>query len=453
VKIFADKALLPQGWADAVALTITAMGDIVSVEKNTRPPPGSKTLPLMIPGMVDTHSHAFQRAFAGLTENHATRGGNFWAWRRTMYALLQRLTVIDMKNIARHLYIELLKGGYTAVAEFHYLHHLAGAENIPGLASARALLSAAEDAGIGCTLLPTLYRTSNFDGQHPKPSQKPFVLEIDNFIHLFSILNDDISQNTNQALGLAFHSLRAVSPDNIKSVLNQIKMGDSVIPKHIHIAEQEKEVRDCLAHTGTHPVDFLMNKIDVDHSWTLVHATHITPHECDLVAKSGALVALCPTTEANLGDGIFPLQRLIDGGGRFAVGSDSHVCVDAAEELRFLAYVRRLMTQTRSNGTGGHAGTMLWSTGARHGAAACGRKIGVLEVGARADLITLEMGHPQLTGRRSAEQILDTYLFGGCNSLVRDVMVGGKWVVRRGRHTLERQAAQAYQATLARVID
>ncbi|SFW17725.1 formimidoylglutamate deiminase [Luteibacter sp. UNCMF366Tsu5.1] len=404
----------------------------------------------VLPGMPNLHSHAFQRAMAGLAERRGPGEDSFWTWRETMYAFAEAIDPDDMKAIATQLYVEMLKAGYTQVCEFHYLHH--GPRGVPyadPAAMSLALIEAAKEAGIGLTLLPVLYMTGGFDGRPLTERQQRFRHDVGSFVSLLerlAPLQDDMF-----TLGIALHSLRAVPEDAMRSLL---ATGIArALPIHIHIAEQLGEVQDCLAVRGARPVEWLLDHADVDPRWTLIHATHLTAQETHRIAISGAVAGLCPTTEANLGDGLFPLAAFIDAGGAFGIGSDSHISVSPVEELRWLEYGQRLVTRHRNvaaRSAEESVGTALWQRALNGGAKAAGADVGRLAKGARADLLVLDDTSALLAARGEAE-VIDSFLFAGNTPLVRDVMVGGQWRVRDFTHAAEDAVAKAYRGVVERL--
>jgi formimidoylglutamate deiminase len=404
----------------------------------------------VVPGMPNLHSHAFQRAMAGLAERRGPGEDSFWTWRETMYAFAEAIDPDDMKAIATQLYIEMVKAGYTQVCEFHYLHH--GPRGVPyadPAAMSLALIEAAKEAGIGLTLLPVLYMTGGFDGRALNERQQRFRHDVGQYVSLLERLAP--LQNDMLRLGVALHSLRAVPEEAMRGLLATGVCRD--MPVHIHIAEQIGEVQDCLAARGARPVEWLLDHADVDARWTLVHATHLTPHETDRLAKTGAVAGLCPTTEANLGDGLFPLAAFIDAGGGLGIGSDSHISVSPVEELRWLEYGQRLVTRHRNVAARRpeeSVGTALWQRALDGGAQAAGVDVGRLRVGSRADLLVLDDRSPLLAARGEAD-VIDSFLFAGNTPLVRDVMVGGRWRVRDFAHAAEERAADAYRGVVERL--
>jgi formimidoylglutamate deiminase len=419
-------------------------------------PPGDteRIAGIVIPGMVDLHSHAFQRALAGLTQRLGADEASFWTWRNTMYAFAQKITPDEQRAIAAQLQVELLKGGYTSVVEFHYLHHQPGgrAYDEPA-AMSLAIHEAALETGIALTLLPVVYMQAGVDGSPLAGAQRRFALDPEGWARLADTMSRVFADDPNRCIGLALHSVRAVPAEAISSVLGAARSQPAQMPIHIHIAEQPKEVHDCLERFGRRPLQLLVEAAELDQRWCLVHGTHLTDAELALVAERQAVVGLCPTTEADLGDGIFPLAAFVALGGRYGIGSDSNMATDAAGELRLLeqgqrlAHLRRVSAATEASP---HCGSTLWSSALLGGARAAGRPVGRLAPGFRADLVALDREHPSLFGRKG-DQLLDSHLFGP-GSAVRDVMVGGSWNLRDGHHTAEETIARAYRRALARLL-
>lgn len=444
---FLETARLPGGWANNVQIAVDRAGFITSVEAGQRPAPDSEIVyGAAIPGAVNLHSHAFQRAMAGLAEHRSHASDDFWSWREAMYRFVDRLTPDDIRHIATQLYIEMIKSGYTSVAEFHYLHNdIDGSPYCDAGATSAAILDAAATSGIGITLAPVLYSASGFGGKAPLPTQRRFILDTEHYLELHSMLQQRVGADPNRKLGLAFHSLRAVTLDQIRQVLAEVP---GHTPIHIHIAEQVREVEDCLAWCDRRPVELLAGEIGLTPDWCLVHATHMTQAETAQVAKSGAVVALCASTEGNLGDGFFPLDAYQAEAGLYGIGSDSHVSVSPVEELRWLDYGRRLQTLKRAPAAaspGEHLGDTLWTAAAEAGERPSGRKLGRLAAGYRADIVVLDRDDPTLIAREGP-QILDSFVFSGTGGAVRDVMIGGSWVLRDRHHGHEEAAAQSYRA-------
>jgi formimidoylglutamate deiminase len=437
-KYLARDALLPHGWARDVCIEVDDGGAISSVTSVRK---GEKLAGPVLPGMANLHSHAFQRAMAGLTEMRGPGQDDFWTWRELMYRFVERVTPKQAKAIATHLYIEMLSHGYTAVGEFHYVHHPAG--------MLTSHFEAAREAGIAITLLPSLYMWSGF-GQKPlQPRQKRFSSDVSQLLKIFERIRRQSSPDTN--VGVAPHSLRAVDPGALKELVASVP---DDAPIHVHAAEQTKEVDDCRAALGRRPVEWLLAQMRVDQRWCVVHATHMTDEETRALAASGAVAGLCPTTEGNLGDGIFPLAEYRASSGRYGIGGDSHVSRDPAEELRLLEYFQRITRRKRNVATGEKTpavGTTLWLEAAAGGAQALGRRMGSIAPGMRADLVVLDPEHVDLQGR-SGDAIANALVFAGSHGMVRDVMVAGRWVVKGKRHARARTAEAAYKRALRTLL-
>ncbi|MFC5526087.1 formimidoylglutamate deiminase [Rhodanobacter ginsengisoli] len=434
----------PDGWHAGVTLAIGADGRLQSSPQTAGEPIGRWVLP----GMPNLHSHAFQRAMAGLAERRGNTDDNFWSWRETMYAFAATIGPDELRAIAAQLYVEMLKAGYTQVCEFHYLHHQPdGAPYAHPEAMSLALIEAAREAGIALTLLPVLYISGGFDGRALTPRQRRFGHMVEGYLRLLETLR--AHESADVRIGIALHSLRAVPEQAMREVLASDIA--KTCPIHIHIAEQIGEVQDCLATRGARPVEWLFDHADVDSRWCLVHATHLTDAETGQIARSGAVAGLCPTTEANLGDGLFPLAAYQDAGGTFGIGSDSHISISPVEELRWLEYGQRLSTRHRNVAArqqGDSVGETLWRAALRGGAQASGMPLGELRAGARADLIVLDENSP-LVAARDSRALIDSWLFAGNTPLVRDVMVGGRWQVRGFRHHDEERIAARYRHVAA----
>ncbi len=404
------------------------------------------------PGMPNLHSHAFQRALAGLTERASPAGqDSFWSWRELMYRFVERLSPSQVSAIAELLYVELLEHGYTSAAEFHYLHHGPGGEPYADIAElGRRVAEAARGAGMRLVLLPVYYETSGFGAAPIAAEQRRFYIRPERYLRLLQALESEAGPLV--SLGVALHSLRAAPLEGRREILAALA-GAAIRqpPVHIHIAEQVAEVEAALAHHGARPVELLLGEHEVDARWCLVHATHVTEQELCAVARAGATVGLCPTTEANLGDGLFPLPKLLDLGGSFGIGSDSQVCVCPAEELRLLEYGQRLTARARAVSDRGEfprgTGARLVSEALRGGAKALGgsEALGRLVPGCHADLVVLDGAHPSLLGR-AEDRALDSWVFGPGASPVRQVMVGGVWRVLEGRHVARDAVRERYAA-------
>lgn len=377
-----------------------------------------------VPGIANLHSHAFQRAMAGLAERQTDPQDSFWTWRETMYRFAERMDPDSSYAVARQLYAEMLEAGYTAVCEFHYLHHAPdGRPYADPAAMSKALIAAARDTGIRLTLLPVLYMSGGFDGRALSERQRRFGHTLEGFLALIQTLKPSVGEG--MRLGVALHSLRAVPEAAMREALAALPADMRV---HIHIAEQIGEVQDCLALRGARPVEWLLANAAVDARWTLVHATHLTAEETRGIAASGATVAICPSTEANLGDGLFPLRAYLDAGGRWGIGSDSHISVSPVEELRWLEYGQRLLTRRRNIAVEGHGSvgeTLL------HGVMASAADSSGQPVDA--DAVVLDMSAPIFAGAR-AEDLIDRWIFSGNRPAVREVHVAGRCVVADGRH-------------------
>jgi len=453
-RYFAASALLPQGFARDVAIEVDGAGDIAEVRAGASGD-GVTLRGVAIPGMPNLHSHAFQRAMAGLAERAGPEGDDFWSWREIMYRFLARLGPDDVEAVAAQLYVELLKQGYTAVAEFHYLHNdPSGGPYADPAELAHRIAAAAASSGIGLTLLPVLYQASQFGGAPPTGGQRRFVLETDALMALIAGLTRRHAGSRQIRLGLAPHSLRAVAPDALHESVAAMRAIDPNAPIHIHLAEQVKELEDCLAWSGRRPVEWALENLPVDARWCLVHCTQSSASELRALAASRAVVGLCPTTEANLGDGVFPLRTYLEAGGTLGIGGDANVATSPVEELRWLEYGQRLVTRRRNlseRERGASTGAGLYRRALAGGAQASGRDIGAIAPGRRADIVLLDSDHAALFGR-SADALLDAWIFTASGNPVRDVMVGGQWVVEDGVHCREQAIAAAYRRALTRLL-
>ena len=454
-ELFAPHILLSDGWHDDVRLTLDDDGTIIALAADAHPAGAAVLGGPVIPGMPDIHCHAFQRAMAGLAERAAPGGDDFWGWRRLMYDLQARLDPDGIRAVATQLYVELLKQGYTAVGEFHYLHHQpGGAPYAQPSELSVAVVSAALAAGIAITHLPVLYAHAGFGEESLGAAQARFRGDAE---FVWRIVEDIRSQHRASALvraGVAPHSLRAVSPALLAELAAAARAAPEATPVHIHVAEQVREVEDCVGWSGRRPVAWLLDNVAVDADWCLVHATHVDDEEIAALAASGAVVGLCPTTEANLGDGIFPLAELDARGGRFGIGSDSNVSRSPVEELRWLEYGQRL-TRLRRNVLAGpddpSTGARLWRRAAADGARALAQPSGTIELGRRADLVVLDGDAVELASR-AGDALLDALIFAGNRNLVRDVRVGGRAVVTDRRHTLEEEARGDFVAAVGKLL-
>ena len=449
---FAERALLPNGWATDVLLEVSADGLLTNVMANASADGAERLRGPLLPGMPNLHSHAFQRAMAGLAEVAGNPNDSFWTWRDLMYRMVGQISPEQLQVIARQLYIEMLKAGYTSVAEFHYVHHdISGQPYADPTELSRQISQAAASSGIGLTLLPVLYSHSGFGGQAPNEGQRRFINSTEQYLKLQQQLKPLLAQQSAQALGLCFHSLRAVTPEQIHEVL---QASDTACPVHIHIAEQQKEVDDCLSWSGKRPIQWLYDNVEVDQRWCLVHATHANAHEVQRMAQSKAVAGLCLTTEANLGDGIFPAVDYLAQGGRMGIGSDSHVSLSVVEELRWLEYGQRLRDQRRNRmyrSDQPMVGRTLYDAALAGGAQAMGQAVAGLAVGQRADWLVLDGNDPYLATAQD-DAILNRWLFAGGDRQVRDVMANGQWVVRDGRHADEQVSSRDFTRVLRELL-
>jgi formimidoylglutamate deiminase len=452
--LFATSALLQAGWTRDVQIAIAPSGYIASCEPGGASGDVDSLAGTVLPGMPNIHSHAFQRAMAGLTERAGGGEDSFWGWREIVYGFVGKIGPADMQAIAAQLYVEMLKAGYTSVAEFHYLHHdRDGTPYGDRVTMSEAIVAAAAEAGIGLTLLPVLYQTGGFGGKPAGTGQRRFINRVDEIIAMIEELRRRHRRTENFRVGLALHSLRAVPPDSLSAAVAGLRALDADAPIHIHIAEQVREVEECLAWSGQRPVEWLLDHAALDGRWCLVHATHVAPTETARLIAAGAVVGLCPTTEANLGDGIFPFAAFA-ASGKWGIGSDSHISVSPVEELRLLEYGQRLTLRERNiagRPSQGSSGRALWEGAALQGAGATGRAVGTLAPGSRADLVVLDDDAPTLYGRRG-DDLLDALVFAGNANPVRDVMVGGKWVVRDGKHLGEGEILARFKAVIDRLM-
>ena len=459
--LFAQDALLPTGWARDVLLQWDDAGTLRAVQSGAQPGPEvTRAVGPVLPGLPNLHSHAFQRAFGGLTEYRGQAQDSFWSWRTLMYRFAAAIAPQQLEAIATGLYVEMLEAGYTSVCEFHYLHHDAGGKPYADDATlSHCLLRAAARAGIGLTLLPVLYQTAGFGGTPPRDEQRRFIRSTHSMLRLLETLRP-ACEAQGARLGLAPHSLRAVPPASLREALAGLEAIDATAPIHIHIAEQTGEVDACLAWSGQRPVDWLLDHAPVDARWCLVHATHMTAGESRRAAATGAVAGLCPTTEANLGDGIFDVPAWRAAGGRWGIGSDSHACVNAAEELMMLEYSQRLQVRQRNVIAGDSqrfVATAMTLEAVAGGAQASGRPVAGLAAGQRADLVVLDAAHPLLEGLPSPDALLAAHVFASHRqSAINCVWSGGRRLVHDGRHALSERATIDFadaRRTLARALD
>jgi len=438
---FAHQAWVQGAWAKDVLLTVAANGSWHSVQPGATAQEQQGATMLtgpVLPGLVNAHSHAFQRAMAGLTERRsagAHASDDFWSWRDRMYSAANRITPEQLEAIAGQLYAELLAGGYTEVCDFHYLHNdVSGAAYADPAEMALALVRAAQRTGIGLTLLPTLYMRSGFKAAGLREDQRRFSSTPEGVMRMVESIQRQTQDDARINVGVAVHSLRAASPAAMHELTVAAK--EAGLPVHIHIAEQTQEVDDCIAHTGQRPIEWLLNNADVDARWNLVHATHATPAELQGVQGKGAAIVICPATEANLGDGVFDLPGYASIGGHWSIGSDSHVARHWAEELRLLEYSQRLQLRQRNvaaRGAGRESTAAALFEGALNGGrAATGQRIGAIQAGHRADFMIVDEQSPALLGVPS-DHLLDAMIFASPEPRLSDVFVAGQAVVTQGQ--------------------
>jgi formimidoylglutamate deiminase len=429
--IHAASALTPQGWRANVRLTIEA-GRFAAVEAGVAPSPDAERHAIVLPGMPNVHSHAFQRGMAGRAEMRGQSPDSFWTWRDWMYRFALTMNPDQVEAVAGQLYVEMLEAGFTRVGEFHYLHHDRDGQPYAAIAEmATRIAAAASETGIGLTLLPVFYAHANFDAAPPTSGQRRFVSDIDGFARLLDGCRGIVKKLDNANIGVAPHSLRAVAPNELAAVCAMA----GAAPIHIHAAEQVREVEDCLAWSGARPVAWLLDNATVDERWCLIHATHMNEDETEGLAKSGAIAGLCPVTEANLGDGVFNGPAFVAHGGHFAIGSDSNVRIGVGDELRQLEYAQRLFRRARNVMAiaGGSTGRALFDGALAGGAAALQADTGGLARGAPANLVTLDASHPGFAGGEG-DGLLDSWIFGAAAGAVDCVWAHGCKLVEGGRH-------------------
>ncbi len=450
--LWAARALTDDGWSDSLRVAIDATGRIATVEQGA-PAPSDHRVDVLLPAPANAHSHAFQRAMAGLTERRGPDPRDtFWTWRALMFRFLDRLTPDYVEAIAAFVQMEMLEAGYATTVEFHYLHHQPGGRPYANSAEmAERIASATARSGIGLTLLPVHYRYGGCDRRPLGPGQIRFGTDPEAFARLHAASAAAIGRlPADTALGVAPHSLRAVAPEDLPGIAALATDG----PIHMHLAEQMAEVAEVEAALGCRPVEWVLDHLAPDARHTFIHCTQMEPHETEALARSGATAGLCPITESSLGDGIFDGVRWLAAGGRIAVGSDSNIRISLSEELRTLEYSQRLRDRSRAA-----LATPERSTGRRlydailaGGAVAAGRETGVIRPGLWADLVTLDAGHVDLDGREG-DTVLDTFVFAGDDRMVRDVWSAGRHMVREGRHVAHDAIAAAYRAALRELRD
>jgi formimidoylglutamate deiminase len=451
VRLRAAHALLPDGWATDVAIDVDDGGTIAAVASGVASGGGEVLRGPLVPGIANAHSHAFQRGLAGRTGRGShDRSDTFWTWRDVVYDFLDRVDADALEAVTAQAFVEMVKAGYTSVAEFHYVHHdVHGRPHADPAENAWRVVRAARTAGIALTLLPVFYAHGGFAGAPPTARQRRLIHTPEAFARMVERLATQ-RQAHGYVLGVAPHSLRAVTPAQLAGV---VALPGVDGPIHIHIAEQLREVEDCFAWSGLRPVEWLLAHVQVDARWCMVHATHMTERELAGVAKSGAVVGLAPTTEADLGDGTFPAEAFVVHGGRYGVGSDSNTVIDPFVELRQLEWSQRLRLCRRNvlSGEGDvTVGNALWRAALAGGAQAVGRATGAIAPGARADFVVLHADDPALA-EQPPEYVLDAAIFGPVRRAVRDVMIGGEWLVRDGRHRDEDAVLARYRRVLAAI--
>ncbi|RUW67934.1 MULTISPECIES: formimidoylglutamate deiminase [unclassified Mesorhizobium] len=442
--IFAEQALLPGGWNNNVRITL-AGGRVAAVEPGASLLPGDERHAVLVPGMPNLHSHAFQRGMAGLAELRGPSADSFWSWREVMYRFALSMTPDQVEAVAAQLYIEMLEAGFSRVGEFHYLHHDRDGKPYGNIAEmAERIAAAAGATGIGLTLLPVFYAHSSFGGAAPNEGQRRFINDVERFGRLLEKSRESVRWLDQAVVGVAPHSLRAATLDELNAVTAMAPDG----PIHIHIAEQTKEVEDCIAWSGARPVEFLLGHAEVDRRWCLIHATHMTETETFRMGESGAIAGLCPITEANLGDGTFAAPLFVEHGGRFGVGSDSNVLIGLPDELRQLEYSQRLAHRARNvlAVAGGSTGRALFDAALDGGSTALGTGPARIAAGASADFVSLDQNHPSLAGK-TGDAILDAWIFANGTS-VDCVWVHGKKQVSRGRHIGREAIAERFRAVM-----
>lgn len=425
-------------------LELDAYGYIQTMSKGSPGTDGQEELEWVIAGMPNLHSHGFQRLMAGLTGSKAEPADNFWGWREAMYQIANQISPDQLEDCMSWVFAEMLTNGYTSCAEFHYLHHQPdGRPYAQQSEMSQRVFAAAQKAGMALTLLPVFYCVSGFGQDSVQPRQMRFRNSLDDYLSLVLECEAAIGNHDLLSLGIAPHSLRAVPLDAFSELLRS--RAQSAGPVHIHIAEQPAEVSDCLKFNGCRPVELLLGEFPVDENWCLVHATHMTPDELARAAGSGAIAGLCPSTEADLGDGFFNAEGWLAARGRFGIGSDSNLRISPVEELRLLEFTERLKSGRRNVLTDRHGlcGQFLYTHAALAGARALGQKTGELSCGRRADLVELDSGHPLLGGRRGAE-VMDTFLFAGDHQMIRSVRVAGRLVVADGRHAAAEELGEKF---------
>lgn len=447
--IWAEHALINGVWEQRVRLTIEH-GCITTIERAVAPALADEWHWLLLPGFPNLHSHAFQRGMAGLAEQRGESADSFWTWREIMYRFVDRMQPEHLEAIAAMAYVEMLESGFTRVGEFHYLHHDPKGQPYADPAEmAHALTAAAHSSGIALTLLPVFYAYSGFGEQPPNHGQRRFIHSPDSFAGLIEASHSAVSALPDARVGIAPHSLRAVSKASLEEILPLAIDG----PVHIHVAEQVREVDDCVAAYGARPVEWLLANADVDDHWCLVHATHMTEGETRDLAASRAVAGLCPITEANLGDGLFPARAFRDAGGRIGIGSDSNIRIDLWEEMRLLEYGQRLIERSRNvmaDGAGRSTGADLVRAVIAGGGGALGVNMDIVE-GGSADFVSLDPRHPSLACRDD-DLLLDSMIFAADRSAIDGVWRRGVRLVTAGKHHARADILARYRHSLETLV-
>jgi formimidoylglutamate deiminase len=456
--LFAENALLPDGWANNVLIEIDKNGWIVGIDTFKKPPDADTGAEIvagpLIPGIPNVHSHAFQRAMAGMAERASGKKETFWNWRETMYRFSSFIEPEDMEPLAAQVFVEMLKAGYTSVGEMHYIHHRQDGKPYPdaGIMS-QQVIRAALETGIAITHMPALYAYGGFGAQPPEEAQKRFLSTVPTLMRLIGELAGEFRNTPQVTIGFAPHSLRAISPEMLLEGTQAFRHLVPDGPIHILTAAQEREVEDCRLWSGQRPVSWLLENGGVDAQWCFIHATHINAEEIQGMTEAGVVAGLCPTTEANTGGGIFPLVEYFNAGGKFAIGSGSNISLNAMEELRWLEYIQRLTHQERTllkQNDIPSVGATLFENALAGGAQALGRKTGRIEIDHRADFLVLDPDAPCMTGK-IRDHILDAAIFASSSNSIRDVMAGGRWVVLNHHHKREEQTLENFRRVMRKV--
>lgn len=450
-KIWAKEALTPAGWQTDVSIAVNGAGVIEAVNANS-PPQGTR-VGIALPAPGNLHSHGFQRALAGLTENRSQIGSDsFWTWRKLMYGFIDQLTPEELETITAFAQVEMLESGFAAVAEFHYVHHQSDGQCYGDIAALSArIVTAAEQSGIGMTLLPVFYQYGGCGKTSPLAQQRRFINTVDSYLKLLEAASQELHHlPSDSRMGMAAHSLRAVDPVDLVS----LRKDHPDLPFHVHVAEQTMEIEEFESYFGMRPVEWLLRHADLNEAWCLVHATHMTETETHQLAHSGAVAGLCPVTEANLGDGIFNGVEYAGRKGHYGVGTDSNIQISLCAELRTLEYSQRLKHGKRAlmSQAGQSCGAALYESTLLGGSLALGRPSGAIAPGNCADILALDSDSEHLAYCQG-DEILDTFIFSGDNSLVSDVWAAGRHVVTEGRHVNRQSIQERYVKTKKKIME